>query len=60
MTGYRLYFLDNRGHFQRVVEFDGETDRDAIDIVEQHGRAQDMELWNRARFVRSFPRDPTA
>jgi hypothetical protein len=54
MPGYRRYFLDDAGHFKHVVEFDCHDDAQAIDTLEQHRDGRHMELWCRARFIRSF------
>jgi hypothetical protein len=54
MPDYRLYFLDDAGHFRHVVEFECADDAQAVEVVEQHRDGRDMELWDRARFVRSF------
>jgi hypothetical protein len=54
MPAYRLYFMDNHGHISRVVELDCLDDADALDAAEAHRDGQVMELWDRARVVKTF------
>ena len=54
MPAYRLYFLDNAGHFHNVVELQADDDAKAAELAEQRRDGRDMELWDRSRFVRSF------
>lgn len=55
MGEYRLYLMSADGHIQRAVEFECESDEDAIALVERRGEAVPMELWEHARRVKVFP-----
>jgi len=55
MLDYRLYFLDDAGHIQGVVEFDGSDDADALAQAEGYADVRAMELWRRDRWIRRFP-----
>jgi hypothetical protein len=63
MLDYRLYFLDDAGHIQGVVEFDCADDEDAVTQAEGYADGRAMELWRRDRWIRRFsggerPADP--
>jgi hypothetical protein len=52
---YRLYFMDEENHVGRALEFDCADDEEAILAIESHRDGHAMELWNRARRVKSLP-----
>jgi hypothetical protein len=56
MPDYRLYLLDDNGRIKGVIELDCEDDDRAGEAVEQQRDGHDMELWNRSRFVKAFPK----
>ena len=56
MLNYRLYFLEG-GHIRHAVNLDCEDDEHAVETVESHRDGREMELWQGARFVRSFRGD---
>jgi hypothetical protein len=63
MLDYRLYFLDDAGHIQGVVEFDCADDAEAVVQAEGYDDGRPMELWRRDRLIRRFsggerPADP--
>ena len=60
MLDYRLYFLDEAGHIQGVVEFDCANDADAIAHAKTYADGRAMELWLRDRWIRRFPGDQPA
>ena len=60
MTDYRLYFRGEDGHFRNIIELDCKSDEEAIRAVAAHADGRDMELWQRRRLVKVFPRCPTA
>ena len=56
MLGYRLYFLDADGHIQHAVEFESESDEEALRSVESLRDECDLELWTGARVVARLTR----
>jgi hypothetical protein len=50
-----LYFVDDAGHIQGVVEFDCADDEQAVAQAEGHADGRVMELWRRDRWIRRFP-----
>ena len=52
---YRLYFLDGLGHITQSHEFFAAGDEAAMKIAEGWQEGRRMELWERARFVTSWP-----
>ena len=54
MSDYRLYFLNEDGHFAHVVALDCRDDQHAIETVEEHRDGREMELWLNARMVKRF------
>lgn len=57
MFDYRLYSLDASGHIVRSpVEFESASDDDAIETAQQYRDGSDMELWQRNRLVKAFPK----
>jgi hypothetical protein len=54
-VAYRLYFLDAARHIRDVMELECEDDAQAIEAAEQLHDGRAMELWRRARIVKSFP-----
>jgi hypothetical protein len=57
MLDYRLYFLDEAGHIQGVVEFDSADDDEAIAHAQTYADGRAMELWRRDRWIRRFNGD---
>jgi hypothetical protein len=57
MLDYRLYFLDDAGHIQGVVEFDCADDAEAVALAQTYADGRPMELWRRDRWVRRLPGD---
>ena len=55
MLDYRLYFLDDAGHIQGVVEFDCANDAEADRAAETYADGRTMELRRRDRWIRRFP-----
>jgi len=55
MHDYRLYFLNDRGHFTDAIEFECEDDAQAISVAEGRVERVAKELWQRARLVKRFP-----
>jgi hypothetical protein len=55
MLDYRLYFLDEAGHIQGVVEFDCASDNDAIAHARTYDDGRVTELWRRDRWIHRFP-----
>ena len=54
MSSYRLYFLDDAGHFQRSQDLECENDEKAIDMAAAAEHLFGMELWSRSRLVWRF------
>jgi hypothetical protein len=54
MPDYRLYFLDDSGHFLNLVEFACDDDAAARAQADQHRTGAAMELWERARFIQEY------
>jgi len=54
---YRLYFLDELGHFTRAHEFFAENDEAAIKLSEAWREGRAVELWCHKRKVRSWAAD---
>jgi hypothetical protein len=54
MAEYRLYFFDREGHIQHRVEFECETDAEALALVRQHGDGRPLELWRGTQLVREI------
>ena len=54
MLDYRLYFLDDAGHIQGVVELDCADDAEAVQVAQTYADGRAMELWRRARWIRRF------
>jgi hypothetical protein len=51
MPGYRLYFLDVRGHIGHAREFIADDDLDAIENAQHFAELAPMELWCRHRKI---------
>ena len=54
MAYYRLYFLNRRGHFAGVEEFEAADDLRAVAQVERDG-SESKELWCSRRKIREWP-----
>jgi hypothetical protein len=48
---YRLYFLDDAGHIEKLHEFEAENDEKAIRISQGWREGRRMEFWQRGRLV---------
>ena len=59
MLDYRLYFLDDEGHIQGVVELDCASDAEAELVAETYSDGRPMELWRRDCWLRRFAGDRT-
>jgi hypothetical protein len=57
MLDYRLYFLDEAGHIQAVVELNCAGDAEAIRRAQTYADGRAMELWRRERWIRRFSGD---
>jgi hypothetical protein len=55
MADYRLYFFDKADHIGHVVNFDCDTDAEAIELAATHHDGRKMELWSFNRLVETFP-----
>lgn len=53
---YKIYFMDDDGHFTGSADIFAETDEAAEKEAEQYGAGSDLELWQRARLVKKLPR----
>lgn len=53
-TEYRLYYLNDAGHFARAFEFRADTDEAACKIAEAWRDGRACELWCRERKVRGW------
>jgi hypothetical protein len=51
---YRLYLLDGGGHIRSAIVLDCPDDATAILQAERQGKFPAMELWERARKVKSW------
>lgn len=51
---YRIYFLDGIGHISMSHEFFADNDDEAIKIAEGWREGRKIELWCRARIVRTW------
>jgi hypothetical protein len=51
---YRLYFLNELGHFARAHELYAENDEAAIEAAERVRDGKPAELWRQRRKVRSW------
>lgn len=59
MPGYRLYFIDRfSGHIEHRREFLADDDPAAVAVAEGWSNGQAMELWQGARQVRCWDRQP--
>lgn len=58
MSGYRLYFLDEEDHIIRANELECSSDEEAIVTAEQCRDGRDVELWQKARFIKKIPKLP--
>jgi hypothetical protein len=58
MPGYRLYFMDVRGHIGHAREFIAADDLAAIENAKEFGELAPMELWCRHRRVQRWDSVP--
>jgi hypothetical protein len=54
MPDYRAYFVGREGRFAGVKELDCDSDALAIERAQELMDGRDLELWERARFIRKF------
>ena len=54
MRHYRLYFLNAADHIERYETIEAAGDDDAIERATSRTGRQKMELWQRARMIRTF------
>jgi hypothetical protein len=54
MPSYRLYFMADNGHIERLHEFEANDDSIAIGEAEQRRDVGPMELWCNARKVKRW------
>lgn len=52
MDGYRLYLLNREGRIRRALEFECDTDEEAVSWMDEQDHPFGMELWQRARLVK--------
>jgi hypothetical protein len=56
MPAYRIYFIDRANHISRPSEIvECADDQEAIKKAEQLVEGQDLELWERDRFIMRIP-----
>ncbi|HMI41471.1 MAG TPA: hypothetical protein VK485_09615 [Sphingomicrobium sp.] len=60
MPGYRLYFMDIRGHIAHAREFVANDDITAIENANESSQLAPMELWCRHRRVQQWDSVPPA
>lgn len=60
MSDYRLYWMNELGHIERVGEFDAEDDATAIATVEQSRGHSPLELWCGTRKVKCWDVSPVS
>ena len=53
-VSYRLFFLDGRGRIRSSHEFFAIGDEEAIKVAEAWREGREMELWQRARVVKTW------
>jgi hypothetical protein len=59
MPEYRIYFIDRANHISRPPEIvECADDQEAVKKAEQFVDGQDVELWQRGRFIMRFAHDP--
>jgi hypothetical protein len=59
MPDYRVYFVGRDGRFAGVQEIACESDAVAVEKAQEFIDGRDIELWERGRFIRKFPKvDP--
>jgi hypothetical protein len=56
MPDYRVYFVGHDGRFAGVKEIECDSDSVAVEKAQEFMDGRDIELWERARFIRKFPR----
>ena len=54
MPDYRLYWIDDGGHFFRAERFEAENDARAIEQARALSRGEAVELWCGARKIMTF------
>lgn len=60
MAYYRLYFLDAGDRIKTVVEFNCDSDDNALADARRHVGGRSLELWNERRLVARFAADRAA
>jgi hypothetical protein len=52
MPDYRLFHRDQNGHIAGAIEFDADTDHEAIQVAaEKRGTWPTVDVWQESRFV---------
>jgi hypothetical protein len=52
VSDYRVYFIGRDGHFLRAIDIQVASDQDAIARALELREGQEVEVWERTRFVR--------
>ena len=60
MAEYRLYCVNEHGHFSKAHDIIADNDRDALAKAHELKVAAKCELWSRDRLVASLPPDLNA
>jgi hypothetical protein len=55
-VAYRAYMVGEDGHFFNFEPIDATTDQEAIEKAKQFVDGHDIEVWERARFLKRLPR----
>jgi hypothetical protein len=59
MPDYRVYFVGPGGLFDGAKDIECYSDAEAIEKAQEFMDGRDIELWERGRFIRKFPKvDP--
>jgi hypothetical protein len=56
MVDYRAYVLDKDGHIIKAEPLSCESDDEAVTAAQLFVDGHDVEIWQRARFIRRLPR----
>ncbi len=55
MPEYRLFLTARDGHIARALEYECDSDEEAMKVAGEYDSQYPMELWNLARRVRAYP-----
>ena len=58
MPDYRAYVIDTDGHFYSALQLECADDPEAMEKTKQLVDGHDVELWQRARKIARFDRQP--